>query len=136
MRFNTLSGGTKGVRNARRFLVNWQTNSASLFQFEVKQFLHHYWKHDAVYEEFPIVGTRLSFDFYNASKKIAVEVQGIQHTKFVKYFHTNRLNFLDQLKRDKLKEEFAELNGITLVTIYPDDKLNPELFATFGVVLV
>ena len=95
----------------------------------------YFWQQNIVFEEFPIVGTRLTLDFYNANKKIAIEVQGRQHTGFVKFFHTNRMNFLHQLNRDKKKERFCELNKITLVTIFENDTINKELFESQGVIL-
>jgi len=136
MKFVSLSGAEKPVKYASKYKIRWNKDSISLFQTEVKLFLCPFWKNFDVYEEFPLVGTKLSFDFYNATQKIAVEVQGIQHTKFVKFFHHNRLKFLEQLKRDKMKEDYAELNGITLVTVFPDDELSKELFNDFGVQLV
>jgi len=75
-----------------------------------------------------MVGTRLSFDFYNANKKIIIEVQGVQHTKFVKFFHGNRLKYLQQLKRDDKKYEFCQKNNLRLVEIYPTDKICLEFF--------
>ena len=67
-------------------------------------------------------------DFYNANKKIAVEVQGDQHTKYVKHFHKNRLKYLDQLKRDQKKLDFCEFNDIKLVEIYSTDVISASLF--------
>jgi len=136
MKFQTLHGGMKSVKSPRRLLVKWNKDSRSIFQTDVKLFLCHYWKMDEVYEEFPLVGTKLSYDLYNDTQRIAVEVQGRQHTEFVKFFHGNRLKFLEQLKRDKMKEEFAAINDIKLVQIYPDDELCPKLFEEFDVALV
>jgi len=135
MKFKTLSGSTAELKNAKRYLVKWDAESRSKFQFSVKEFLYPYWRTDIVFEEFRIVGTRLSFDLYNANKKIAIEVQGAQHTKYVKFFHGNRMKYLDQLKRDDKKLRFCEINDIKLVEIYPNDKVNIELFESFGVVL-
>lgn len=135
MRFKTLSGSTAELKNARKYLVKWEAESRSKFQFSVKEFLFPYWRTDIVFEEFRIVGTRLSFDLYNANKKIAIEVQGAQHTKYVKFFHGNRMKYLDQLKRDDKKFRFCEINEIKLVEIYPNDKINIDLFESFGVVL-
>jgi len=135
MKFKTLSGSTAELKNAKRYLVKWEAESRSKFQFSVKDFLYPYWRTDIVFEEFRIVGTRLSFDLYNANKKIAIEVQGAQHTKYVKFFHGNRMKYLDQLKRDDKKLRFCEINDIKLVEIYPNDKVNIELFESFGVVL-
>ena len=103
-------------------------------QYECKQFLKSYWLNDIVFEEFPIAGTRLSLDFYNANKKVAVEVQGKQHTKYVPFFHgKNKINYINQLKRDQDKLKFCELNDIQLIEIYEEDKLNEKLFENFGV---
>ena len=135
MKFKTLSGSTAELRNARKYLVKWEAESKSKFQFSVKDFLYPYWRSDIVFEEFKLVGTRLSFDLYNANKKIAIEVQGAQHTKYVKFFHGNRMKYLEQLKRDDKKFRFCEINDINLVEIYPNDKICEDLFESFGVIL-
>ena len=72
--------------------------------------------------------TRLTLDFYNANKKIAVEVQGAQHTKYVKFFHKNKFKYSDQLKRDEKKLQFCEANKIKLAEVYPEDKITASLF--------
>jgi hypothetical protein len=71
----------------------------------------------------------------NYNKKVAVEVQGLQHTQYVKFFHRNKLQYLKQLKRDDKKLKFCEVNEIILIEIYPKDVLNRELFLNFGVEL-
>ena len=75
MRFKTLTGRTRSVANAKKYLISWNGKSRSKIQFATKQFLQKYWKHHIVFEEFPVAGTKLTLDFYNATKKIAVEVQ-------------------------------------------------------------
>ena len=74
-------------------------------------------------------------DFYNANKRVAVEVQGAQHTKFVKHFHKNRLKYLEQLRRDQKKLDFCEMNDITMVEIYPEDTVDKDLFEKQGIYL-
>ena len=135
MKFKTLSGSTAELRNAKKYLVDWNGKSKSKFQLSVRDFLYPYWKSDIVFEEFKLVGTRLSFDLYNANKKIAIEVQGAQHTKYVKFFHGNRMKYLEQFKRDDKKFRFCEINDINLVEIYPNDKICEDLFESFGVIL-
>jgi hypothetical protein len=135
MKFKTLSGSIAELRNAKKYLVDWNGKSKSKFQLSVRDFLYPYWKSDIVFEEFKLVGTRLSFDLYNANKKIAIEVQGAQHTKYVKFFHGNRMKYLEQLKRDDKKFRFCEINDINLVEIYPNDKICEDLFESFGVIL-
>ena len=133
MKFKTLDGKEKTVKNIRNYVIDWDGKSRSKFQFNVKQFLKPYWKGDVVFEELKIVGTRLSLDFYNANKKVAIEVQGQQHFKYVKFFHGSRLNYLGQIKRDVKKIDFCEANSINLVEIYPNDELSVDLFKNFGV---
>jgi hypothetical protein len=135
MKFKTLSGSTAELKNSKKYLIDWKGKSLSKFQFSVKEFLHPFWKTDIVFEELKLVGTRMSFDFYNANKKIAVEVQGEQHTKYVKFFHGNRFKYLEQLKRDDKKFRFCEINDIKLIEIYPKDVISIELFESFGVIL-
>jgi len=136
MRFKTLTGATRTVKKAKNYLIDWDGKSRSKIQYSAKQFLKKYWSNHIVFEEFPVAGTRLSLDFYNANKKIAVEVQGRQHTKYVPFFHgKNKINYINQLKRDQDKLKFCELNDIQLVEIYDGDEVNEKLFESFGVIL-
>lgn len=135
MKFKTLTGSEKRVSKPRKYLVDWECKSKSKIQFEAKQFLRKYWKDHVVFEEFPIAGTRLSFDFYNANKKVAVEVQGAQHTKYVPFFHGRKSQFVSQLRRDQQKIDFCELNNIKLVEVFHDDKISEKIFKENGVIL-
>jgi hypothetical protein len=136
MKFKTLTGSTKRVTNIKKHLIKWDKKSRSKFQFNVKKFLEPFWGNHIVFEEFPIVGTRMSLDFYNANKKIAVEVQGGQHTKYVPHFHGNyKNNYIAQLNRDHQKFDFCELNDIILVEIYPEDEINKKTFEKYEVYL-
>ena len=134
MTFKTLTGTTRRPKNIKKSMINWGRPSRSKFQTRVKSFLEKYWSNHVVLEEFTIPGSRLSLDFYNANKKIAVEVQGGQHLKYVPFFHNNnRANFKHQQYKDAEKFRFCEINGITLIEIYPKDKINKSLFKKFGV---
>ena len=128
MKFFDASGRRRNLKNAKKYLIDWDKPSRSKFQPYVKEFLRPYWKNDIVFEEFRVVGSRLTLDFYNANKKIAVEVQGAQHTKYVKFFHKTRLKYRDQLKRDEKKLDFCKANNIKLAEIYPQDEINASLF--------
>lgn len=80
-----------------------------------------------VYEECRVVGSKMHFDFFNATKKIVVECQGVHHTTFNHYFFGGNPNeFLAQLERDKKKEEFCALNEIEFIEIFETDELNEE----------
>ena len=136
MEFQTIYGKVKRVKNLKKRIINWEASSRSKRQKAVKDFLKDYWYNHVTFEEFPVVGTRLSLDFYNANKRVAVEVQGSQHTKYNKFFHGgHKNNYLEQLKRDQIKAEFCEVNDIILVEIYDSDIINKSLFKKFDVTL-
>jgi hypothetical protein len=133
MNFQTLTGSLKRLPKTRKYLIQWDGKSRSKMQFKAKQFLKKYWKDHVVFEEFPLVGTRMTFDFYNANKKVMVEVQGAQHTKFTPFFHNKRGDFVAQIRKDQQKLDFCKLNKIKLIEIYPEDSLTKQLFADQGV---
>lgn len=130
MKLLTLNG-RKLNRNVTPFLINWDGKSLSNFQYEVKQWLKLFWYNHVVFEEFPVFGTKYSLDFFNVSRKIAIEVQGEQHTQFCKpsksgkhFFHRNRTDYLNQIRRDQDKLRFCEINNIELIEIFWEDKKN------------
>ncbi|MAG59504.1 hypothetical protein CMO96_01815 [Candidatus Woesebacteria bacterium] len=136
MRFNTLHGGAKRVRKVRNYRIDWDKSSRSKRQFAVKQFLKKHWKSHILFEEMPVAGTKMTLDFYNATKKIAIEVQGVQHTRYVPHFHKNqKMNFLSQKRRDKEKAKFCELNDIKLMEIHESDVIGERLFKKFNITL-
>ena len=136
MLFKTLVGSTKRVKKPKAYLIKWAASSRSKLQYSVKEFIKPYWDMDIVFEEFPIAGTKMSFDFYNSNKNIAIEVQGGQHLKYTPFFHgKSKSTFLSQIRRDNDKQKFCELNNIKLVEIYPKDVLSEDLFKSFGIVL-
>ena len=135
MIFKTLTGSTKRIIRAKKYLIKWDEKSKSKIQFAAKQFLKDYWKNHVVFEEFPVAGTRLKFDFYNANKNIAIEINGEQHVRYVPFFHKRRSNFVSQIRRDQQKIDFCELNDINLLEIYSEKELSKKNFEDLGVYL-
>lgn len=135
MELISLSGKRKKYRNLNKYRINWDSGTRSKFQSKVKAFLKPFWKLHVVFEEFPIIGTRMTLDLYNANKRIAIEVQGRQHQQFVKHFHGDLLNFGHQLGRDRDKERFCQMNKITLVEIFDEKEINEEFFKSVGIIL-
>lgn len=60
---------------------------------------------------------RLSYDFYIPNFNLLIEYNGQQHYKLVSVFHKNEQDLEYQLKRDKLKKDYAERNGYKLLVI-------------------
>jgi|TARA_B100001939_G_scaffold326777_1_gene320528 hypothetical protein len=118
-------------KSVSKYLINWNKKSRSKVQFKTKKFLEPFWRGHIVYEEFPVYGSRMTVDILNATKKLAVEVQGKQHGEFNKFFHSNsRLKYLEGIKRDIKKAEWLENNGFILLEIEEDevDSLSLEFF--------
>ena len=109
--------GRQVNKNVSRYLFDWEKKSRSNLQFRVKQFLKQYWENHIVYEEFPVFGSRMKVDIVNATKYIAVEVNGQQHGSFNKFFHNSRYGYFQSISRDVKKEEWLEKNGFDLITI-------------------
>ena len=117
MRLYTTSGRLVN-KNVSKYIIDWDKKSRSKIQFKTKQVLKEYWENHIVYEEFPVYGTRMKVDFLNATKKIAVEVNGRQHTSFNKFFHDNsRQKYLQSIKRDHKKLEWLEANDFAVLEI-------------------
>ena len=135
MKFVKANGSLGSLSKAKSYMVNWDKSTRSKFQDKVKEFIRPAWEFDVVMEELPVLGTRLSIDIYNASKKIAIEIQGRQHFEYVKHFHKTRQGFLDQLKRDEVKHKFCRLNDIHLIEIYDEKEINSEFFESHGIII-
>ena len=130
MRLYNINGRLQ-KKSVSKYLINWNKKSRSKVQFKTKKFLEPFWKGHIVYEEFPVYGSRMTVDILNATKKLAVEVQGKQHGEFNKFFHNNsRLKYLEGIKRDIKKAEWLENNGFILLEIEEDevDSLSLEFF--------
>lgn len=135
MMFLTTTGRQHKIKNSTRYLIKWKKTCKSKIQKKIKDMLYPHWGADIVFEELPVAGTRMTLDFYNANKKIAIEVDGNQHYKFNKFFHSNsRQNFLAQLQRDDKKEYFCEINQIRLVRILESDTLSEELLRQLEII--
>ena len=131
MTFLCANGREKKVKNITKYLIDWDSKCRSGIQKNVKNNIKPYWFADVVFEEFPVAGTRMTLDFFNATHNIAIEVDGNQHYKYNKFFHSNsRQNFLRQLNRDEKKEYFCEINNIKLIRILESEIMDSENYPT------
>ena len=72
-------------------------------------------------------GQKLFFDFYIKELSVYVEVQGRQHTEFVKHFHGEKEAFQAQKMRDNLKIQYVEENSRCLVRFNFNEKITKAL---------
>ena len=72
----------------------------------------------------PKTNRKLRIDCYFEKYKIAVEYNGIQHYKYIPFFH-NDINTLEyQQYKDNIKSEFCKKNNIKLLIIKYDSNLS------------
>jgi very-short-patch-repair endonuclease len=99
-----------------------QVHSILIKLFPAKPFKQVFCEHYVNYK-----GQKLFFDFYIKKLDVFIEVQGRQHTEYVKHFHQDREAFLAQKARDNLKIVWAEENDYCLVRINFDEEVTDEL---------
>lgn len=136
MTFLDLKGRPKVLKNARRYYVDWNSGTRSKGQTALKKFLYPYWNGKIIFEEMPVVGSKMTFDIVNVTDKLIIEHQGEQHQKYIKHFHGSRVSkFLGQIKRDMKKHEWAKINGFTLLETYSEKDFTYDFFLERGVEL-
>lgn len=65
----------------------------------------------------------LELDCFSSKLRIAVEYNGIQHYKYVPFFHKNKEAFLNQKYRDYMKRQLCKENRIILIEVPYDVKI-------------
>ena len=65
----------------------------------------------------PHTKRKLEIDCYNAELRIAVEVDGEQHSRFLPHFHKTYTNFLKQQERDLMKSKMILDRGLRLIRV-------------------
>jgi hypothetical protein len=67
----------------------------------------------------PVTGGNfnLELDCYDEDLRLAVEYNGIQHYKYIPYFHKNYEAFLNQKYRDDMKRRICIDNNIILIEV-------------------
>ena len=67
----------------------------------------------------PVTGGEfnLELDCFDSELRIAVEYNGVQHYKYVPFFHKNKEAFLNQKYRDDMKRRICKENGILLIEV-------------------
>lgn len=62
---------------------------------------------------------RQHYDIFLPELKIAIEYQGVQHSKPIEYFGGNEA-FLKNKERDKRKKKISKNNGVILIEVFPE----------------
>jgi len=116
-----LPNGKFGWVSDRKYRVDYDKPSRSKQQFQIKQFLKIVCPCDIIFEEYPLPGTRLKVDLLNATRRWAIEHQGVGHNAFNKFFHVNRLRYRKAIVNDARKYEILQLNKYVVIETFPED---------------
>ena len=127
MQFKCLGGKVVSI-NLRRKNVCKNNKNVSAGQKNLGCCLTELFPSSNLLEDFIIPNERLSIDFYLPNHSLAFEFNGIQHYEYSKRFHFDRNDFLDQQKRDRRKEDWCQLNNITLIKTQ-DQNINAQELA-------
>jgi very-short-patch-repair endonuclease len=104
--------------------------SISKLSDKVFELLKELFPHNRIKAEYYVnyKGKKLFFDFYVHELGLLIEVQGQQHTKFVKHFHGDKEVFLAQKNRDNLKIEYVQENQLlSLIRFNYNEKVTKDL---------
>lgn len=114
MKFLDLSGRPH-VFNFKKICK--ESSSPSGLHLSARKLLQAQFPSSSIYEEVMLLGTGLIADFFISDLKIMVEVHGEQHYKFVKRFHKTVGGFVASQKRDKMKQEWCEINDVIYIEL-------------------
>ena len=91
-------------------------------QWRFGQKLKQFFPYDIILEEFVLPRTNgLALDFFIPSRKLAFEIHGAQHFKYVDFYHGSKEKFVAQKQRDEKKSHWCDLNSIRLVEVNDSD---------------
>lgn len=65
----------------------------------------------------PETNKRIEFDCYNEDLKIAGEYNGVHHYVWPNWTKKSYQKFIEQMRRDQLKVELSDRNGVYLITV-------------------
>jgi len=69
----------------------------------------------------------LYLDIFIKELNLAIECNGIQHFKPVGFFHNGVEGFNKSKKNDKIKKEWCESNGISLIEVDYDEDVSEKM---------
>ena len=72
-----------------------------------------------IYEEVFVDG--LYLDFFVPSLGLIIEIDGVQHDKYIEFFHKSAAGFMTSIKNDDHKKALADLNNFKLLRIKDKD---------------
>ena len=127
----------KGL-NGREYKINFQKyvvknddkTKKSKYHLRAREVIKKVYGNYLVVEEVKLPGIRepgvkssLFLDFLIPVVMIGVEVHGEQHYKYCPFFHKTKAGFFAHKRRDQLKRDWCDLNGIELIELKYSDSI-------------
>ncbi len=109
--------------NLSRYARCRPTRCSSL-HLQARKLLKHLTGRINIFEEVPLLGTShppVIVDFLIPDLNLLIEVQGEQHYEQNSLFHKSNLDFKKGQARDRLKLNWAEINGFILIELPFDE---------------
>lgn len=99
-------------------LKNQKKENCSSYHTSCRSLLKELFPLDTILEEVVLPGSfGLTVDFFVPIRRLGVEVQGEQHFKFIKHYHTDQFGFAAAIQRDKNKVRWFTLNSLNFVAL-------------------
>lgn len=109
--------------NVSKYAHN-ERSTASSGHIKTRELLKEIFPFDKVYEEVPLPGTGrqpLYADFFIPTRRLMIEIHGVQHFSFTPFFHKNKIAFYKAKTRDRNKQNWCDNNDIQLVILKDTD---------------
>ena len=121
--------GTETTLNIQsiHYPVRNKEECKSNLQYEVGEKLSKLFPQFSLLEEFTIPKTRLRLDFFLPQIKIAVEVQGAQHSTWNSFFYNTVGDFRRAQQRDEEKVLWCKLNDIQLIQVESEEDVRDKI---------
>jgi len=104
-------------------------SKGSTYHRKARILLKELYKMEYIYEEVRLYGSKtgtnkdLYADFFIPSQRQIIEVHGPQHFKYNTFHFKNKMEFFRAQARDRIKQEWCELNNIKLVVLNYNETL-------------
>lgn len=130
MKLTGLDGKSHNVNiSANKYPLRNEAACKSAIQYRCGQMIHQAYPSEVILEEFPLPGGKLTLDFFLPRLRVAFEIHGVQHDKFVGHFHKNVQGFHKSRMRDNNKSHWCAINNIRLFEVRSEDELREILTA-------
>ena len=118
--------------NTKKYIVRANsTIKKSQYHLKARKLLKEMFPGQTILEEMKLPGSTpinknsvLFLDFFVPNVSLGIEVHGRQHYEYCPHFHKSKLGFLQANFRDRVKQEWCELNKIELVVLKYSDELD------------